>query len=128
MSGGRVVGSGLSRTNALALARGLGWLSIALGTIELLAPRAVASRVDLAGRGGLVGSYGLREIAAGVGILAAADPTKLMWGRVSGDALDIATLLGGLFGSGRKAGAGFALLAVAGVTAADVVCARALSR
>src|SRR5947209_15728050 len=76
----------------LGLARGLGWFSIGLGLAEALAPRAMG---DLTGvrNAGLVQAYGLREIATGIGILSSARPAGWMWGRVAGDALDIATLL-----------------------------------
>lgn len=126
--GAQADGFGLSKADALVLARGLGWFSIALGAIELLAPRVVARGVNLPRRSGLVAGYGLREIGAGVAILAADNPATWIWGRVGGDALDIATLVGGLVGGSRKRGAGVALLATATVTVADVICARALSR
>ncbi len=106
-------------------ARGLGWFSIALGLAELLAPYAVARAVGLQGREGLVRLYGLREIATGIGLLTADDPSPWVWGRVAGDALDLATL-----GTGMRDGnvarplAGIA--AVAGVTAADLAAAKGL--
>jgi hypothetical protein len=117
-------------TDAQALAQGLGWFSIALGAVELLAPHAVARPLGLAGRERLVAAYGIREIAAGVGLLTARDKTPWLWGRVAGDALDLATLAAGLAGrSPRKRGnAGLAMLAVAGVTALDVLCALATAR
>ena len=112
----------------LALARGLGWFSVGLGAVELLAPKTVAKAVGLRGFGPLVASYGAREVAAGAGILLRSDPTIGIWSRVGGDALDIATLAVAFAGrDGRKAGPVLALLAVAGVTLLDVLCARELS-
>ncbi|MBK1656780.1 hypothetical protein [Paracraurococcus ruber] len=109
----------------LGVARGLGWFSIGLGVVELLAPRALARGLGLRGQEGLIAGYGAREIATGIGILASRDPTPWIWGRVAGDALDLGTLATGL--GRRRGGAGVALAAVAGVTLLDVLCARALS-
>ncbi|MGH7209893.1 MAG: hypothetical protein ACREF1_00325 [Acetobacteraceae bacterium] len=106
----------------------MGWFGIGLGVLELVAPRALSRALGMKHRAPLVGGYGVREIANGVAILAADDPTPWMWARVSGDAVDIATLAGGIAGPRRRRGnAAIALAAVAGVTALDLVCALALS-
>jgi len=111
------------------LARGLGVFSIALGLIEVAAARTLTRTLGMEGNETLVRLYGLREIAKGVGILASSDPTPWIWGRVAGDALDIATLVTGLDEDNPKRGnVGIALAAVAGVTALDVYCGQALSR
>lgn len=107
-------------------ARGLGWFSIGLGAAELLMPRLVASAVGMPRRNGLIFLYGIREIATGIGILKAKNQTPWLWGRVAGDALDLATLAAhGGSGHGLKVGIGMA--AVAGVTALDVTMAKAMS-
>lgn len=110
-------------------ARGLGWFSIGLGLAECLMPRAVARAVGMPGREGIVRMYGLREIATGVGLLAARDPEPWLWGRVAGDALDLATLAAGRGDEGQdRHAANIAMLAVAQVAAVDVACATALAR
>ncbi len=106
-------------------ARGLGWFSIALGLAELLAPYAVARAVGLQGREGLVRLYGLREIATGIGLLTADDPSPWVWGRVAGDALDLATL-GTHVREGNVARPLAGIAAVAGVAAADLAAAKGL--
>jgi hypothetical protein len=117
-----------SRQSADALARGLGWFSIGLGLAELLAPRTITQALGMRGQERLVQAYGLREIATGIGILAARDPTPWIWGRVGGDALDLATLAGGFRENNRhKDNVGLALGTVAAVTAVDLYCATALS-
>src|SRR5215207_374083 len=85
-----------------ALARGLGVFSIALGLMEVAAPRALARFLGMEGSEALIRGYGLREIATGVGILASNDPTPWIWGRVAGDGLDIATLMTGYEGDNPK--------------------------
>ena len=116
-----------SQGRASALARGLGWFSIGLGMAELVTPRAVTRALGLRGQEGLVRAYGLREIGTGIGILMAEDPAPWIWGRVGGDALDLATVVGGLEGS-KRGEALLALVALGGVTAVDVACGRQLGR
>jgi hypothetical protein len=119
-----------SRINAsaMALARGLGWFSIGLGLAEMLMPRMLTERMGMEGREPLLRFYGAREMAAGVGILMSADPGPWIWGRVAGDALDLATLATSLDNQNpRKRTVAIALAAVAGVTALDCISAQALS-
>jgi uncharacterized membrane protein len=72
---------------------------------------------------------GMREMAAGIGILSQPYPAGWVWGRVGGDAMDITLLALALRNDrnrrGRVAGA---LAFVAGITALDVVCALQMSR
>lgn len=109
------------------LARGLGWFSIALGAGELLAGRSLAASIGMQRSAPLLRVYGAREIATGIGILTAEDPTPFLWGRVGGDALDISTLAAGLGDNRRIGGLMFALISVLGVTALDVICARGMA-
>lgn len=115
--------------NALGyqLARGLGYFSIALGALELIAPGGLNWALGMRPHNGLVRGFGLREIGAGTGILTQADPTPWVWARVAGDVLDLAALIAGASGRNRRRGnAVTALLMVVGVTALDVMCAREL--
>jgi hypothetical protein len=71
----------------------------------------------------LLQAYGLREIATGIGILSSEQAAPWIWGRLAGDALDIATLSTGLKEDNpKRENVGIALAAVAGVTALDLVC------
>jgi hypothetical protein len=110
------------------LAQGLGVFSIVLGLIELICGRWLGKSLGLNGKQPAVRLYGGREIVTGIAILASKDPTPWVWGRVAGDALDIATLA---YGYTRDpddvTGIVPALVAVAGVTAADIYCAAKLS-
>ena len=121
--------TGRTDTPAHALAQGLGWFSIGLGVAELVAPGNLARFLGMEGRDELIRSYGVREIVTGVGILSQDDPTPWLWGRVGGDALDLGTLAIGLGRDNpQRMKVGLAIAAVAGVTALDVYCARALAR
>src|ERR1700760_1310970 len=75
---------GNSDPTGLKVAKGLGWFSIALGALELLATRELTTALGMRGNGSLVQLYGLREIATGIGILISKDPTPFVWGRVLG--------------------------------------------
>jgi len=112
----------------LKVALGLGWFSIALGALELLATRKLTRSLGMRGDEPLVQLYGLREIATGIGILTSRDPTPWVWGRVLGDALDIGTLAAHCNDENREeANVAMALGNVALVTALDIYCAHRLS-
>jgi hypothetical protein len=110
------------------LAHGLGWFSIGLGLTEVACGDAIARWLGMPRAAPVIRAYGVREILQGVGILGSHDPTPWISARVAGDALDIATVLPGLEGHNpHKDNVLIALVALAGVTAIDVICARNLS-
>ena len=112
-----------------SLAQGLGWFSIGLGMAEVLAPGHLARFLGMEERTELFRAYGAREIMSGIGILSQEDPTPWIWARVGGDALDLATLATGLDDDNpRKQNVMAAVVAVAGVTVLDAICAQRLSR
>lgn len=106
------------------LARGLGWFSLALGAAQVGAPKVVNRLIGVATTDAskdLMRAIGVREFAAGVGILTRGRPAGFLWARVAGDAMDLALLGNGLTSGSNKGRAGVAAAAVAGVTALDVV-------
>ncbi|MBB3951933.1 hypothetical protein [Aureimonas jatrophae] len=114
------------RTNhrAQSLARGLGWVSIALGLGELLAPGALKRGTGAPGPATLLQAYGLREIATGALILASDRPVSMVWARVAGDVLDLATLAPAASPDNPQREGGIGALAfVAAVTAVDIAVA-----
>jgi hypothetical protein len=118
-----------SLSNAARLAKGLGWFSIGLGLTELLLPRQTARATGLQGSERVLQAYGAREIATGLGLLLAARPARFLWGRVAGDALDLATLAAAATtrrGPARR-NAQLAIGMVAGVAVVDWLSARAVS-
>lgn len=111
-----------------ALARGLGWFSIALGVAEIIAPRMLTRSLGMEDQAQLVRAYGLREAATGIAILSQDDRALWVWGRVAGDVLDLATLSPGLTRDNPANGrVGLAMATVAAVTVLDVFCATALT-
>jgi hypothetical protein len=117
----------LSRPQARAGARALGWLSIALGAAQLMAPRQVARLTGVPDRVLAMRSAGLREIATGVALLRSESPTTWLWARVAGDVLDAALLSRTLRGDGSVATRA-ALLAVGALAITDLALARRLSQ
>ena len=114
-------------TTAGTLAQQLGWFSIGLGALELLATRQLTRSLGMRGQEHLVRAYGVREIVKGVGILTSPDPTPWLWGRVAGDALDLGTLAAAYRTSHKRTNLTIAMANVAAVTALDLMCAQQLS-
>ena len=113
------------------IARGLGWVSIALGIGGVAAPRQIERLLgiedDNGQTAGVIRAVGVRELCHGIDILSHDDPTPGVWGRVAGDALDGVLL--GIAAKKTRNPAGFTAAAamVAGIVAADVFCAKRLS-
>jgi uncharacterized membrane protein len=125
------VAAAIRSFDAERVARGLGWFSVALGGMEVLAP-GVLGRTIGAGRSGLGRSvmrmFGLREIAAGVGILTTPRPAKWMTARVAGDVMDLAALVLALPMPSTRLGRWLlATSSVAGVLVLDAKCAQQLA-
>lgn len=113
------------------LARFLGWFSIGLGLAEVAAPRGVARLIGLkpnSRNATTLRLLGLRELAAGAGVLANPLPRGWLATRVAGDLLDL-TLLGGVlaFWGRDRYRATAATLAVLGVTALDLIATETLT-
>jgi uncharacterized membrane protein len=111
-------------------ARALGWFSIGLGAAEVLFPGGVARLIGLRRRHKtLLRFFGLRELAAGVGILSESKYPAWVNSRIAGDALDLACLGLALVSPSNKQGRVAAVTAaVAGVTALDIMCAEEMTR
>jgi hypothetical protein len=112
----------------ISLARVLGWFSIGLGVAELVAPESITRMTGVKNQT-LIKFCGLREIATGVAVLSSGRPTIAMWGRVVGDAMDLATLADAMVDNDHagRVQATKAAVAVAGVTALDFMAASELT-
>jgi hypothetical protein len=112
-----------------SVAKGLGWVSIAIGLGEILAPKKIEQTMGI-GNGqatGILRVLGLREILQGVDILAHDDPTPGLWARVAGDMLDGAVLA--VAGTKAKKPGGFLAICamVLPVVILDMIYARRCS-
>jgi uncharacterized membrane protein len=106
--------------NEQTLAHGLGWFSIGLGAAILIAPRRVAQAVGVENKHDILQLVGVREIITGIGILSEDRPARWLWGRVVGDALDIALLASAPKCDGRVR-ASIAMAAVGGMVLIDTI-------
>jgi hypothetical protein len=120
----RVIRSGHSSLGAAdRLGRALGWFSLGLGGLELIAPRVVTRALGLQGGKALVRIYGAREITSGL-LALSVDQSLGLWSRVAGDALDIATVAAAnRRGNPKRDNVRLALLTLAGVMAIDAAAA-----
>jgi hypothetical protein len=111
-----------------SLATCLGWFSIGLGVAEVFAPRALGRLIGAGSFSRLLPLFGVREIASGIGILSNDRPAGWLWSRVAGDAMDLAFLAAAHTAPGADSERlRVAALAVAGVTALDVLNSARLS-
>ena len=98
---------------ARRVARGLGWFSIALGVTELAFARPIARSLGTPSTG-LIRAFGVREIAAGIGLLTQTRKGPWVWARIVGDILDVGVL-------GAVAGAALGNAVERGVTKEQAV-------
>ena len=110
-----------SLTDADRLTRALGWFSVGLGVIEVLAPGRIARSLGLDDKEGLIRAYGLRELASAVPTLSV-DKSIGLAARIAGDALDLGTLATALHRHNPKRNnAVVATALVVGITILDSV-------
>lgn len=115
--------------NDIQTAKFLGYFSIGLGLVELVAARRLTTILGLPIPSAVIRGFGAREVAAGIGVLTYPDSPAPMWTRVGGDVLDIAVLASGLGRDNRNRSVAIgATLAVLAITALDVACAAALQQ
>lgn len=122
-------GSNAPRLDDRQLMQALGWLSIGLGLVELIAPRAFGRAIGVGDHPALMRMLGLREITSGVGMLSERSPGTWAWSRVAGDAMDLA-LLGAASNRSEANPKRIAMAAttVLGVTALDVYSGQRLTQ
>ncbi|MEU6807935.1 SRPBCC family protein [Streptomyces sp. NPDC046831] len=107
-----------SRLQHDPLVRGLGWASALMGVPQIAAPAGFARALGVGGapRHRLATTaVGVRELAAATGLLGRPHPAWL-WGRVSGDLMDL-TMLARALKNHDGRGLGRTVAATAGVTA-----------
>jgi uncharacterized membrane protein len=114
------------------LARGLGVASLGLGLAEIIAPAGISRlcgiRRPVAART-ILPLLGVRELGHAAGLLAARGPSRWVWTRVVGDAIDLSLLGRGLAdGRGDRRRIAAATGAITAITALDVYAAIRVTR
>ena len=113
----------------VAMARGLGWVSLAIGLTEVIVPRRLERLMGI--REGqhesVLRAMGVRELLHGAHILTQDDPAPGVKGRVVGDLIDGALLA--MAGRKTRNMSGFmtVLALVAPVVIMDMICATRMS-
>lgn len=124
---GREAASGFAQSDAIA--ERLGLLSLGLGAAGTLTPAAFASVMGMPQHAGLFFVVGLREMATGIGLLAAENRAPWAWARVAGDAMDLVLLRSGLHSTRSHRGrVTTAMLVIGAITVADLASAGKLQR
>ena len=120
----------MTRWDTQQLARGLGWFSIGLGLVELLAPGRISAAIGInkPDQLKLIRGYGAREVASGANLLIKPDNAGGAWGRVGGDVVDLATLTSARPAGRQRVGFAIALSAVLAALVVDLICAKELTR
>ena len=113
---------------AKQVSHGLGWFSIGLGVFQIFGAQQIAKRFDAYRYERVIKAFGMRGIGNGVALLGRPERPALMWGRVAGDALDLASLGTLAAGQPRNRFLWGAIAFVAGAAVVDVLTARALDR
>ena len=123
----RILKSGTSSLGAAdRLAKGLGWFSIGLGLMQIIAPQRLTRTLGMRGMEPVMRAYGAREIGSGL-VTLSPDKRTGLWARFAGDLMDIATLAPALHPANPKRNnAKIAMAMVVGVTALDFLGAVAL--
>jgi hypothetical protein len=121
----RVLRSGPSSlTSSDRLGKALGWFSLGLGLVELLAPHRITQALGMQGQEALVRAYGAREISSGM-LSLSTEKSLGLWSRIGGDGIDIATLLTAYRDDNpKKQNVAAALAMVAGITLLDMMAAQ----
>jgi uncharacterized membrane protein len=117
-------------TDGRSLATFLGWVSVGLGLVELLAPRGLARAIGLRSSPAttaLLRGSGLRELASGVGILAHPESKEWVGTRVGGDVMDLGLLGAAMLKSERPMRTLLAAAVVLGVGALDLLATEKLA-
>lgn len=120
-------------TSNVQAAKALGWASLVIGAVELVATDLLQDTMGVEeDHGTLIRAFGAREIAAGLTILAQPGLNKTLvggvWARVAGDALDLGALAVTAATTRRPVGLAAIAGLVLGATALDVLVAVGLTK
>lgn len=110
------------------MASGLGWFSVGLGLAEIFAPQALGQLIGAGSASRYLPLLGLREVASGVGILRGKRPAAGLISRVAGDVMNLMFLAAAANSrNADPARLSAAAVAIAGVTALDVIASERVS-
>jgi hypothetical protein len=103
--------------------RGLGWLSVGLGLTELAFAEGICRLLGARRSAGVVRLLGARGLVTGLGLLSQKQWRPWVWGRIAGDAIDLALLGTTMSRPGKLAWKLAVTASVLGITLVDVYTA-----
>jgi len=111
-------------------AKSLGWCTLALGAVEVIAPQRVANLAGINLRPSVVRLCGVGKIVGGMALLGSKKPAKWLWAKVAGDLLDLAVVGSAPSSSARSARSlrAVATSSIVGATVIDTMLAIRNSR
>jgi hypothetical protein len=114
----KIISTGPSSANGWdSLGRALGWFSLGLGVLEVLAPRRITRALGVEGSEALVRAYGASAM-----LTLSTEKTTGLWARVAGDGLDVVSLAAAYTSRNpKRENVSLAIVAVLGVAALDVI-------
>src|SRR5437868_4243191 len=93
------------RVSSKTTEQGVGWLSIGVGLVALVAPPRIGGLVGYVEKAALLRLVGVRDLCIGVGLLRPGNGRRWLWARAASDGLDAtiiaANLLRGSTSRGR---------------------------
>lgn len=111
--------------NDRKLSRGIGWLSVGVGTMLILAPARGVEGFGMGRRPNLGFFLGAKDFVIGFGLLRSEDPKPWLLARAASDAQDAALLVGGMAsGAFPRGRAAFGLAVATSLCAASFALAR----
>lgn len=108
--------------NKTTAAKAVGWISIGIGTAELLAPGWLAQRIGPQGYKRLMHIFNVPELLAGTGI-GNTPVAPSAWSRMASEAIDLVSIANSAQKRMQEGGVGTALLSLAALTALDALVA-----
>ena len=86
------------------MARGVGWLSIGVGLVALVAPPRIGGLVGYVEKPALLRLVGVRDLCIGAGLLGPGTGRHWHWARAASDGLDATIIAVNLVGGGTSRG------------------------
>lgn len=125
----RIIETGPSSLSPVdQMARLLGWFSIGLGLMEMVAPGRMTRMLGVEGSERMVRACGMREIGSGLLCLSLNKELGL-WSRVAGDGLDLTALLAALKEDNpQRDNVRLAMMLVGGIFLLDLLTAQSVHK
>ena len=86
------------------MAKAVGWLSIGVGLVALVAPPRIGGLVGYVEKPALLRLVGLRDVCIGAGLTRQSSGRRWLWARAASDGLDATIIAANLLSGGTSRG------------------------